>query len=272
MKNEIYQLREIAPQVYQIEEYGSFCYLIEGSRRALLIDTGTGFGDLAEFVRTITEKPLSVAATHAHPDHIGGRGNFPLLYLPAKEKKLARFYGSLFMRRLMFGKKAQEKYGKKRKDIRRGKYRTKYSFLCDGDLFELGDKTVYCMETPGHTKGGMIFLLRENKLLFSGDNVCRALWMFLPGSLTVEEWIPGAEKTLALLSEYTAYSGHDLMPLNKELIGKLIATAKALVSKKRNTLLPRIKVYPENYTDHGILYNTRKVRTKKKVKNKKQNT
>ena len=69
MKNEIYQLREIAPQVYQIEEYGSFCYLIEGSSRALLIDTGTGFGDLAEFVRTITEKPLSVAATHAHPDH-----------------------------------------------------------------------------------------------------------------------------------------------------------------------------------------------------------
>lgn len=272
MKNEIYQLREIAPQVYQIEEYGSFCYLIEGSSRALLIDTGTGFGDLAEFVRTITEKPLSVAATHAHPDHIGGRGNFPVLYLPAKDKKLARFYGSLFMRRLMFGKKSQEKYGKKRKDIRRGKYRTKYSFLCDGDLFELGDKTVYCMETPGHTKGGMIFLLRENKLMFSGDNVCRALWMFLPGSLTVEGWIPGAENTLALLSEYTAYSGHDLMPLNKELIGKLIATAKALVSEKRNTLLPRVKVYPENYTDHGILYNTRKVRTKKKVKNKKQNT
>lgn len=272
MKNEIYQLREIAPQVYQIEEYGSFCYLIEGSCRALLIDTGTGFGDLAEFVRTITEKPLSVAATHAHPDHIGGRGNFPVLYLPAKEKKLARFYGSLFMRRLMFGKKAQEQYGKKWKDIRKGKYRTKYSFLCDGDLFELGDKTVYCMETKGHTKGGMIFLLRENKLLFSGDNVCRALWMFLPGSLTVEEWIPGAEKTLALLSEYTAYSGHDLMPLNKELIGKLIATAKALVSEKRNTLLPKIKVYPENYTDHGILYNTRKIRTKKKGKSKKQNT
>ena len=96
--------------------------------------------------------------------------------------------------------------------------------------------------------------------------------MFLPGSLTVEGWIPGAENTLALLSEYTAYSGHDLMPLNKELIGKLIATAKALVSEKRNTLLPKIKVYPENYTDHGILYNTRKVRTKKKGKSKKQNT
>lgn len=39
MKQTIFQAREIFDNIWQIEEYGVFCYLVAGSERALLIDT-----------------------------------------------------------------------------------------------------------------------------------------------------------------------------------------------------------------------------------------
>ena len=40
-------VREVASRVWAIDEFGvAFCYLVEGSRKALLIDTGVGMGCL----------------------------------------------------------------------------------------------------------------------------------------------------------------------------------------------------------------------------------
>lgn len=68
-------VRQIAPGVYHIDEWGvASCYLVAGSERALLIDTGVGLGNMPGLVRTLTKLPVTVAATHAHCDHIGGAG------------------------------------------------------------------------------------------------------------------------------------------------------------------------------------------------------
>lgn len=263
MKQTIFQAREIFDNIWQIEEYGVFCYLVAGSERALLIDTGTGFGDLAEFAAALTPLPVTAAATHAHPDHIGGRGAFKTLCLPQEEFGLARFYGSLFMRRMMFSKAAQKTYRTKRSAIRKGKYRTKYLPLKGEERFDLGGRTVECIRVPGHTKDGMMFLCRAEKLLFTGDDLCRALWLFLPGALSVSEWAENAERIRPFLGEYTLYSAHDREPQDPALMKKLIETAHRLVREQKNTLLPRVRVYPKEYTDHGILYRTDRVRKKR---------
>src|SRR5665647_2004767 len=44
-------------------------YIIEGSQKAMLIDTGTKCEKLDEVVRHITNKPLYVVITHLHSDH-----------------------------------------------------------------------------------------------------------------------------------------------------------------------------------------------------------
>ena len=46
--------------------------LIEGETDAMLVDTGYGTEDVAAFVRTLTDKPLTVLLTHHHHDHALG--------------------------------------------------------------------------------------------------------------------------------------------------------------------------------------------------------
>lgn len=56
-------------------------YLLEGSEKALLIDTGYGAGNLRAFVEKLTDKPIIVVNTHYHPDHAAGNGEFEEVYM-----------------------------------------------------------------------------------------------------------------------------------------------------------------------------------------------
>lgn len=56
------------------------CYLLEGSERALLIDTGLGISNISERVEKLTAKPVTAVATHIHWDHIGGHKYYPDFY------------------------------------------------------------------------------------------------------------------------------------------------------------------------------------------------
>lgn len=49
-------------------------FLIEGEHAVLLIDTGMDTASLDRMVNLITAKPLQVALTHGHIDHIGRSG------------------------------------------------------------------------------------------------------------------------------------------------------------------------------------------------------
>ena len=46
--------------------------LIEGAERAVLFDTGYGLENVCSYVRTITDKPITVLLSHGHHDHILG--------------------------------------------------------------------------------------------------------------------------------------------------------------------------------------------------------
>ena len=51
-------------------------YIVEGEERALLIDAGTNIKDLDKIVAGITSKPVTLIATHVHPDHTGAPVNY----------------------------------------------------------------------------------------------------------------------------------------------------------------------------------------------------
>lgn len=61
------------------------CYLLVGSKRALLIDTSLGICNISEEVSKLTDKPVTAVATHIHWDHIGGHKYYPDFYAHEEE-------------------------------------------------------------------------------------------------------------------------------------------------------------------------------------------
>ncbi len=79
----------IDPNTFAISEYQHWeqthCYLLLGTQKALLIDSGLGVQNISTVVHRLTNQSVLLATTHAHWDHIGGTGISPaLLCMPKK--------------------------------------------------------------------------------------------------------------------------------------------------------------------------------------------
>ena len=80
---------KIDNETFIISEYRHWeethCYLLNGTERSLLIDTGLGICNIYDEVMRLTDKPVTAVATHIHWDHIGGHGYFPDFYAHGEE-------------------------------------------------------------------------------------------------------------------------------------------------------------------------------------------
>ena len=82
--------------------------------------------------------------------------------------------------------------------------------LHDGDMLTLGDGTIECIATPGHSSGGLCFYVRDWGLLFAGDTLFH-------GSIGRTDFSDGdytqlirsiQERLLVLPHDVVVYPGH----------------------------------------------------------------
>ncbi len=226
--NEYYVAEKIAEDTYRIDEGGvANCYLLIGSERALLVDTGCGAGDLKEAVSKLTKKPIYVALTHRHPDHAGGAWQFGTYYVHKDDKRvLYKLMSMPFVSRRMLkimGLSADKNLHHKRCRI---------IVMDDGHRFDLGHRVVVVKSVPGHTKGSVIFLDEKEKMMFTGDNTNVCLWMHLPGCTSLEEWLRSAKIILSYYDKgYRAYGGHTNGCQSGEEIKRLYDCVKRVIKK-----------------------------------------
>ncbi len=205
-----FTLTEVANKVWLIDDHhAANIYLVEGNDAALIIDTGLGVADLVSTVRELTDKPLYVVNTHGHPDHCGANYQFGEVYIHEADASAALAYLDPAVRErtdsiMLRGEKPspEETYTGEA-------YETRMIPVSEGYIFNLGNRYIQVMETPGHTPGGICLLDKENRLLFSGDNNNILVWLFLPGCTPLSEYLVTLEKQEKKLGEFdTLFPGH----------------------------------------------------------------
>lgn len=75
----------------------------------------------------------------------------------------------------------------------------------DGHVFNLGGRKVVVLSVPGHTRGSIALIDVMNRVMFTGDDINRSLWMQLPGCTTLREWMDGGRLLLELSRVYAAW-------------------------------------------------------------------
>ena len=75
-----FTIEKIDDKTFAITEYKhweeSHSYLLLGTEKALLIDTGLGISNIKKEIDSLTKLPIIVATTHIHWNHLGGHKYF----------------------------------------------------------------------------------------------------------------------------------------------------------------------------------------------------
>ena len=86
-----FTVEKIDGDTFVISEYKHWeethCYLLCGTKKALLIDTGLGISNIKEVVDSLTDSPVTVVTTHVHWDHIGGHRYFNHIAVHSAEQQ-----------------------------------------------------------------------------------------------------------------------------------------------------------------------------------------
>lgn len=169
-----FQTERVTPRITRIFGFNTeLMYLVEGERRAALIDTGSGFGDLKRCAEGLTDKPLIVLLTHGHTDHAMGAGQFGTVYMNHADDEVFAFHGRPEFRWASLAM-CPIRESITPADCIPTDHCARFLPLAGGDSFDLGGLHIDVYPCPGHTPGSVVLLLREERLLLLGD-ACNGL-------------------------------------------------------------------------------------------------
>lgn len=171
-------------------------YLVEGTDRAVLIDTGCGIGNLKAYVETLTSKPITVLLTHGHLDHAPGAAQFDTVYMNLEDRGIYEVH-DLIQQRIDYVETTSFAGKYKREDLLPENSADAFLDLEDGMRFDLGEIHITAYGCPGHTPGSMVFLMEEDRILLLGDACNPFTFLFDITCLGVSSYEESLKKLLA---------------------------------------------------------------------------
>lgn len=184
---EFYSSEKINKSITAIRSMtGEIMYLIEGENKAALIDTCLGVGHLKAFVEQLTNKPITVILTHGHIDHAMGAPEFDEVYMNLKDEPVYAAMSGIEERKGYIAANLLGELTDFNEEDYVKPYPINFLNLQDGDSFDLGGIHLDIYSLPGHTKGTMVILIREEGVLILGDGCNTATFLFDENPLTVE--------------------------------------------------------------------------------------
>lgn len=142
------------------------CCIVAGDEtgECVIVDPGCGTAEekaeLYGYIEKEGLKPVKILLTHAHFDHVLGltdcarKYGIPACMHPEERRTLAS--NGIFAKNFGFVMPAVE---------------AEFTDLADGDTVTFGNTAFEVLHTPGHTPGGVCYLDKADKVLFSGDTL-----------------------------------------------------------------------------------------------------
>jgi glyoxylase-like metal-dependent hydrolase (beta-lactamase superfamily II) len=239
---EVYTFRDNLYAIFtdNIDGMGdAWSFLIEGPKKALLIDTSFGLGDLKGLVtELIGDKELIVANTHFHADHAGGNSQFGKVYALKEDAEMLRKN----MNVPLLNEKMINPDGSCRCvefDVNDMIELRPYEVvdIPDGYIFDLGDGyEVETIKLAGHTKGQAAFLDKRNRTLFPGDDII-AMRVGIGGKEpgTVREYRDNMVKLASRIDEFDGiFPGHFTIDIDSRAVLDMVDTLNAIIENPEN--------------------------------------
>ncbi len=224
MKCEVF---EIMPEVTLIRDKDTNIFVVEGKTKALVIDTGYGLLDLRSRVEEITGKPAIVVFTHGHIDHAFGGHHFEGVYMNEADIPIFEEHSQFRQNQTV------EESGLSIEDLELWKNAKpkKIDFISAGDFIDIGENKLEVISLKGHTPGSIGFLDRKHRILFSGDGLINHIWLHIPHSSTIDEYLVTLDALDKYLPDFDIIcNGHAEKPLPAAFLDEMKLTLKELLN------------------------------------------
>lgn len=171
-----YEIIKIDGNTWRIENGFVRLFLVAGSEKALLIDTGASLPNAREIAESLTDKPIELIYTHGDGDHTSGTAAFASCRMhPADYTNC----------------KVGEKYPG-----------CSLVPVTDGEIIDLGGRTVRIIHIPGHTYGSIALIDSQTRILFTGDSVQDGHVFMFGGHRDPASFAASLEKLIAAEADY----------------------------------------------------------------------
>ena len=225
---DIMQLNE---NTYRVEDDRVRFFILEGTEKALMIDTGMNNPNAIDAAKKVTDKPVELLNTHADRDHISGNGFFEKMYMSPAEEENYRECGG----------------------------KGTIIPIKEGDVIDLGNRPLEIIDIPGHTPGSVAILDINNRILISGDSVQAGIIFMFGKYRNMETYIESLKKLRKYEGRFDViYPSHGPFPVYPDITQKLIEGAQSVLSgeveaKEMDLFGNKVNMYQLGYA--GFFYN-----------------
>lgn len=220
-----------------------FSYLIVGEKKAVLFDSGFGIGRIDEVVRMLTPLPVMVLNSHTHYDHVGG--NYAFANVLGIDSDYTRNSAHGFPNSKMAASLAPGQYCP---PLPKGVTQEAYvirpfqvtQIVSDGDVLDLGGRTLEVIATPGHTPDAVCLLDRGHREMFTGDTFYPGnLWLWVPET-DLDAYQKSIERIAKLAGSVDVLRpAHNLPEADPKLLEKVSPALTSIRSGKMTTFTVR---------------------------------
>ncbi len=254
-----FQVYRVSPGVFAIYEPYQFqeviSYLIVGSERAILFDTGMGISRIHPVVSELTRLPLRVVNSHTHFDHVGGNADFDTVL--GMDTTFTRRSAEGLPHAAVQGEVAPEALCRALPEgVVAESYRIRpfqiSGLLKDGERLDLGDRTLEVLSVPGHTPDAIALLDRAAGLLWTGDTFYEGpIWLFVPET-DFEAYAASVERLAQLVPQLRlllpAHNTPVAAPRRLEQLKAAVAAIRAGTAKSHPETEARVEYEFEGFS------------------------